>query len=242
MNRFNALTSVIRSTLAQLKKAVKGLVVMSASLENMYQCFLFQRVPPEWENAGYPSLKPLSYWVENMFLRLQRTEIWLKNGPPSAFWVSGFFFPQGFTTGALQVYARKTKLAIDTLDFRSHVMPFMEDAVPAPPENGVYLYGLFLVGGRWNNKTHKLDEMLPGTLISRIPCIWLEPCLVKELSYSKVYPSPVYKTSRRAGTLSTTGHSTNFITTLYIPSEQPEDHWVRRGCALLTEDDSSTAV
>jgi hypothetical protein len=30
---------------------------MSGPLENMYNCFLFNRVPPAWENAGYPCLK-----------------------------------------------------------------------------------------------------------------------------------------------------------------------------------------
>jgi len=240
--RFNNLTRIMKSTLAQLKKAVKGLVVMSASLETMYQCFLFQKVPPEWEDAAYPSLKPLGYWLENLYLRLSTSERWLKQGPPSAFWISGFFFPQGFATGALQMYARKTRIAIDTLDFRSHVMPFMEDAVPSPPENGVYIYGLFIVGSRWNFQTAQMDEMLPGTLISRVPCIWLEPALIKELTVGKVYPSPVYKTSRRAGTLSTTGHSTNFITIINLPSAQPEDHWVRRGVALLSEDESSNAA
>jgi hypothetical protein len=53
-------------------------------------------------------------------------------------------------TGALQTHARKTHIAIDTLDFRSEVMPFHEDSVPGPPANGVYIYGLYLEGARWD--------------------------------------------------------------------------------------------
>ena len=239
MVRFNVLNKRVKGTLEQLKKAVKGLVVMSAQLENMFNCFLFQKVPPEWESAAYPSLKPLGYWVENFFQRLQTTHEWLTKGPPASFWVSGFFFPQGFMTGALQMYARKTRLAIDTLAFRSHVMTFSEDAVPAPPKDGVYIHGLFVVGARWNPNKMILDEMNPLQLISRVPCVWLDPALSKDINFGTAYPSPVYKTSLRAGTLSTTGHSTNFITTLYVPSEQETDHWVRRGTALLSEDESS---
>ncbi len=91
------------SSLAQLQKAVKGLVVMSATLETMYNAFMFQRVPPEWEAAAYPCLKPLASWVDDLLARLTSIRSWLTDGPPESFWISGFFFPQGFMTGVLQV-------------------------------------------------------------------------------------------------------------------------------------------
>ena len=45
MVRFNGLTRVMRASLLEMRKAIKGLVVMSPELEAMYGDFQFQRVP-----------------------------------------------------------------------------------------------------------------------------------------------------------------------------------------------------
>lgn len=65
-----------------------------------------------------------------------------------------------------------------------------------------------------------------------MPIIWLVP----EENHTKpkgVYECPVYKTLTRAGTLSTTGHSTNYVLAIEVPSKMPERHWIKRGVALI---------
>lgn len=50
------------------------------------------------------------------------------------------------------------------------------------------------------------------------------------------YRCPCYKTSNRAGVLSTTGQSTNFILPVDLPTKhQPANFWTLRGTALLCQ-------
>lgn len=49
------------------------------------------------------------------------------------------------------------------------------------------------------------------------------------------YACPLYRTSARAGTLSSTGLSTNYVTAIQLPSAHTADFWVTRGVALLCQ-------
>ena len=67
------------------------------------QALLLQRVPAMWANVSYLSLKPLGSWFKELVARVEFMATWIREGPPDAFWMSAFFFPQGYMTAALQV-------------------------------------------------------------------------------------------------------------------------------------------
>lgn len=61
----------------------------------------------------------------------------------------------------------------------------------------------------------------------------LSPCVAEEQKQFPHYECPLYRTPERRGVLATTGHSTNFVMELMIPSAKPQGHWIRRGVAFL---------
>ncbi|KAF6767842.1 hypothetical protein AHF37_10789 [Paragonimus kellicotti] len=224
--RYNNLLTVIHATLNDLLKALKGLVVMSASLEEMAGSLFNNRVPTIWANKAYPSLKPLAAWVEDLILRVEFINYWIENGIPSVFWISGFYFPQAFLTGTLQNYARKKLISVDTISFDFQVSQLVQS-------KHNYIRGLFLEGARWDFQRHLLGESRPKELYVNMPVIWLIPVAHRKPPTKGSYECPVYKTLTRAGTLSTTGHSTNFVFAIDIPTDKEEKHWIQRGVALL---------
>ncbi|KYO35065.1 hypothetical protein Y1Q_0000966 [Alligator mississippiensis] len=254
VDRFNNLLTLLRVSLNTLNKAIAGFVVMSEEMEKVYNSFLNNQVPTLWANAAYPSLKTLGGWVKDLVLRIAFVDSWLSMGQPKSFWISGFFFPQGFLTGTLQNHARKYNLPIDELSFSYNVIPVYRDQAHVTealkmsqfgqelpmdmelpsPEDGVLVHGMFMDASRWDDEEMVIEDALPRQMNPMLPVVHFEPQRNYEPSPS-LYQSPLYKTGARAGTLSTTGHSTNFVVTVLLPSKRTSDYWISKGTALLCQ-------
>lgn len=242
----------MHSSLKDLQRALKGLVVLSAELEAMGSAVFDQRVPAMWTASAYPSLKPLSPWFKDLLQRLHFVSTWIDMGVPSTFWISGFFFPQGFLTACLQNYARKYKYPIDTVTFSFIMRDEAQEDLVNKPEDGVYLYGLFLEGARWDKRMKTLVDPKAKELFSPLPVMHMLPQANRMIPTGGIYRCPVYKVLTRTGTLSTTGHSTNFVTWIEIPSNKEtifrsslvsetnaqikfcdQDYWIKAGVACF---------
>ncbi|PVD36438.1 hypothetical protein C0Q70_03422 [Pomacea canaliculata] len=254
VDRFNKLLHVIKNSLEMLQKAIKGFVVMSEELDRVYTAFINNQVPGLWANSAYPSLKPVGSWVTDLVLRCAFINNWIRFGAPKSYWLSGFFYTQGFLTGTLQNYSRKHELPIDHLRFRYFVKKQYRDQKVVTeqmanlqygqeieldkeidlPKDGVLVHGLFCDGFRWDDDTMTCADAIKGVMNSPLPMMLMQP----EMDYEpdeKDYTSPLYKTSARAGVLSTTGHSTNYVVAVHLPSTKSQDYWIAKGAALLCQ-------
>lgn len=243
----------MRSSLKELKKAIQGWVMMTSDIEGMCQSLLENRVPAKWQRVAYPSNKSLAAWMTDYHRRIQFIRSWLEKGPPNSFWLPGFFFPQvgnvvwpseawnnclqGFLTGVLQMHARKHALPIDSLNFVTSVTTQKEASeVSNAPDDGVFVHGLFLEGAQWDIQAGHLIDASHGAMHSEFPIVHFCPTqTTSDINPKGIYQCPLYKTSTRSGTLSTTGQSTNYIVSLKLPIDpNTSPHfWIRRGTALL---------
>lgn len=111
--------------------------------------------------------------------------------------------------------------------------------VAAAPEDGVYIDGLWLEGARWDTAAGCLAESQPGVMAAPLPVVHFKPA-TNAAPPADQYQCPLYKTSARAGLLSTTGCSTNFVLCVSLPCPvgKDVDSWVLQGVALLCQLDS----
>lgn len=68
--RYNRLLEIMKDTLINVKKALKGLVVMSEDLEKLANSLFDNQVPKLWAEKGFLSLKPLASWTEDLNKRV----------------------------------------------------------------------------------------------------------------------------------------------------------------------------
>jgi len=233
--RYNRLLEVMFDTLKNISLAMKGLIVLSNELDEMASQMYNNQTPSLWKKRSYPSLKPLAAYVADFEEKMNFYNGWIDKGQPNVFWLTGIFFTHALLTGALQNFARKQNMPIDLVVFDFEILTTDdENQFDSQPEDGIYVRGCFIEGAIWNYDIMELDESRPKVLYGVCPIMWFKPSHKDQLTTYAHYECPMYRTDDRRGTLATTGHSTNFVMTIRLPSSKSETHWVKRGTALLT--------
>ncbi|XP_044753245.1 dynein axonemal heavy chain 2 [Coccinella septempunctata] len=230
ITRYNYLLLSIKSSLIDLQKGIKGLVVMSSELEEIFICVYDGRVPSGWLKA-YPSLKLLGSWTRDLVARVEHFSYWAETThPPLFFWLAAYTFPTGFLTAVLQTTARKTEVPIDSLSWEFTVQTLEEYQIQMAPESGVYVRGLFLEGAGWDKKPACLIEPQPMQLVCPMPLIHFKPVEQQKKKTRGLYQCPTYYYPIRTGSQ----HQPSYVVAVDLNSgTETSDFWIKRGTALL---------
>lgn len=148
----------MRSSLNQLEKGIKGLVLISPDLEAVLTSLFENKVPKSWAKA-YFSLKPLATWMRDLCDRYGFFALWAQKAAPHVFWIGAFTYPTGFTTSLLQRFSRRGGApSIDKLEFDFIPIGKAIKDITEPPKDGSYISGLYLEGAKWNFEKMNLME------------------------------------------------------------------------------------
>eukprot|EP00698_Gefionella_okellyi_P008566 TRINITY_DN2129_c0_g2_i1.p1 TRINITY_DN2129_c0_g2~~TRINITY_DN2129_c0_g2_i1.p1 ORF type:complete len:4490 (+),score=1324.74 TRINITY_DN2129_c0_g2_i1:457-13926(+) len=230
VDRMQRVIGLVRRTLKDLQLAIAGTIIMSAELQDALNSLYDARVPQRWMKLSWPS-PTLGYWFADVIGRTAQFTGWLNDGKPNAFWLTGFFNPQGFLTAMKQDSTRAHKAqgwALDAVTLQTEVTKMVnkEDALQ-PPSEGLYIYGMFLEGASWDAKRGRLKDSLPKVLFDPMPIVHVTAVSTQTaLDSARFYVCPVYRLPRRT--------DLNYIFDVTLKTDEPPEKWVLRGVALLT--------
>ncbi|XP_076818600.1 dynein axonemal heavy chain 5-like isoform X2 [Clavelina lepadiformis] len=229
IDRMQKVISLVRHTLLDLKLAIEGTIIMSENLRDALDCMYDGRIPAKWLKVSWPS-STLGFWFTELLDRNSQFRTWCFEGQPKSFWMTGFFNPQGFLTAMKQEVTRAHKgWALDSVVLHNDVTKFTSrDDVTTAPEEGVYVYGLFLEGAAWDKRNQKLTESKSKVLFEQMPIIHIDAVQGDTKQESKsFYGCPIYKKPSRT--------DLNYIAQVDLKTAVNPDTWVLRGVALLCD-------
>lgn len=250
IKRYNALIAVIRSTLHNAINSINGTQQPTPDIEETSNKLYNNQVPDAFKKNAYQSQKPLAAWISHLLDRLGFFRDWIDRGTPKTFWMPGFFVIQSFLTAVLLNFARKKKVAVDSLEFDFRVIPVEQEKRYAvgtdAPDNGCFVHGLFLDGASWDGRRNVLKDPSPGQLYQSMPHIWF---IVREkrgwdllrLKYNNLhaYECPLYITTKRTSEIIKQSGIESWILDVKLPysrtSEANSETWTIRGVGLITQ-------
>ena len=135
---------------------------------------------------------------------------------------------QGFLTAMRQEITRVHKgWALDSVVLANDVTKYSKEDITSAPQEGVYVYGLFLDGAGWDRRNCRLVEAQPKVLFTALPVVHVYAVNSAVPRDVRLFECPVYKKPRRT--------DLTYIFCLYLKTAQASDHWTLRGVALLCD-------
>merc|ERR1712166_645578 len=103
-----------------------------------------------------------------------------------AFWISAFYFPQGFLTSVLQGHSRASMIPVDQLSFEFQLEDTADpDVLEEAPNEGIYIHGIFMDGAGWDYTDMVVAPQEFGVMYMRAPIVNMIPMQDKVVNTDK---------------------------------------------------------
>ncbi|KAJ8673423.1 hypothetical protein QAD02_004685 [Eretmocerus hayati] len=233
----NRVLSAIRTSLLEIRKALQGHQILSEDLEKITKDIFEKRTPELWKL--YVSLQTkvkLQDFVADLLERYKFLDKWINDGHPRFYWFGGLMHCKRLLSIMRIKFAVEKKVPIDQIEFQFNVLDIknpIDDYEIA--ENTLCIYGLYLVGAKWNEQTKSLSASKPRVLYNCMPVVSIEISHKKSVNYGIVYKCPLY--------ISPVLHniechsedlSENYILSINLKCDNPKS-WIKRGTALYCQ-------
>ncbi|KAL7298528.1 hypothetical protein TKK_0008306 [Trichogramma kaykai] len=238
-------------------QAADGSSCWSRRLEELGAELLRGGVPASWQRLHLTlrTNKTLFQFLGELVERVKFLEGWIERGQhPRHYWCAGLMSCRKLLAIVRWSYAREQRCGLDEVGLECSVLeakcPPATDDSAAPiddslqlPANAVCLYGLQLVGAKWNEQTKSLTNPRPKLLFNEMPLVSFEPVSLRSSSQGPatgffrcpLYVSPLmhnldYSVDRSLGKVEPSRD--NYVASVNLKSDVNPRLWIKRGAAL----------
>ncbi|KAJ7340954.1 hypothetical protein JRQ81_004241, partial [Phrynocephalus forsythii] len=94
IDRMQRVIKLVRNSLNDLKLAIEGTIIMSENLRDALDNMYDARIPQLWKRVSWDS-STLGFWFTELIERNNQFRIWIFEGRPPVFWMTGFLILRG---------------------------------------------------------------------------------------------------------------------------------------------------
>lgn len=172
----------MKSTIVDLKRALKGEIGMSQDLDSLGTAFFNGQLPEIWRKLAPQTEKNLVNWISHYERRFKQYRTWVDVEEPIVIWLSGLSIPESYGTALIQTTCRSKNWALDKSTMYTNVTKIYDAAeVTQRLEQGTYVQGIYIEGARWSVEKDCLDYQINKVLVEEMPLVQIIPVEANKL-------------------------------------------------------------
>jgi len=235
LERWNLLVNKMGASLSELQKALKGIVGMSAELDELADSLFNGFLPGSWRRLAPHTEKGLGSWMAHFQRRYDQYKEWVDTAQdPKVIWLSGLHIPESYLTALVQATCRRRGWPLDKSTLYTTVSRYMTpDEIDERPVDGCYVEGIYLEGASWDFDQSVLKVQDPKVLVVDLPILQVIPIEANKLKLQNTFRTPVYVTQSRRNAM-----GVGLVFEADLASPEHPSHWILQGTALCLNTDA----